>query len=117
MTTSAGDTGATFGCMRPEQRVNADCPPELMNAEDPAVHPLHVRFDGQAEGRSAHHRRLSRLRLYDASICLPADHHEGDIYWCTADVGWVTGHSYILYGPLANGATTLVSRAFPTIRR
>jgi acetyl-CoA synthetase len=42
------------------------------------------------------------------------DYHDGDIYWCTADVGWVTGHSYILYGPLANGATTLMFEGVPT---
>ena len=43
------------------------------------------------------------------------DYHGGDIYWCTADVGWVTGHSYIVYGPLANGATTLMFEGIPTI--
>ena len=42
------------------------------------------------------------------------DYHDGDIYWCTADVGWVTGHSYIVYGPLANGATTLMFEGVPT---
>jgi acetyl-CoA synthetase len=42
------------------------------------------------------------------------DYHEGDVYWCTADVGWVTGHSYIVYGPLANGATTLMFEGVPT---
>ena len=42
------------------------------------------------------------------------DYHDGDIYWCTADVGWVTGHSYIVYGPLANGATTLMFEGIPT---
>jgi acyl-coenzyme A synthetase/AMP-(fatty) acid ligase len=42
------------------------------------------------------------------------DYHEGEIYWCTADVGWVTGHSYIVYGPLANGATTLMFEGMPT---
>jgi acetyl-CoA synthetase len=77
----------------------------------PAVHPLHVRLDRQAEGRAAHDRRLSRLCLDDAQYVF--DYHDGDIYWCTADVGWVTGHSYIVYGPLANGATTLMFEGVP----
>ena len=45
------------------------------------------------------------------------DYHDGDIYWCTADVGWVTGHSYIVYGPLANGATTLMFEGVPDLAR
>ncbi len=77
-----------------------------------AVHPLHLGLDRHAEGRAAHLGRLSRVRVDDASI--PSfDYHDGDIYWCTADVGWVTGHSYILYGPLANGATTLMFEGVP----
>ena len=79
-------------------------PPEGMNAEGRCSSFTRQVRKG-AEGCSAHHRRLSRLRLDDSSLCL--DYHEGDIDWCTADVGWVTGHSYILYGPLVNGATTL----------
>ena len=77
-----------------------------------AVHPLHVRLDRQAEGRAAHHRRLSAVF---ASIThqYVFDYHDGDIYWCTADVGWVTGHSYILYGPLSNGAITLMFEGVP----
>jgi acyl-coenzyme A synthetase/AMP-(fatty) acid ligase len=77
-----------------------------------AVHPLHLRLDRQAQGRAAHHRRLSGLRRDDAQYVF--DYHDGDVYWCTADVGWVTGHSYIVYGPLANGATTLMFEGVPT---
>jgi acetyl-CoA synthetase len=76
-----------------------------------AVHPLHLRLHRQAEGRAAHHRRLPGVcgltheRVFD--------YRPGEVYWCTADVGWVTGHSYIVYGPLANGATTLLFEGVP----
>ena len=72
-------------------------------ARGSAVHSLHVGFDWQTEGCIAHDRRLHGVRLADSrgSIRLSP----GEIYWCTADVGWVTGHTYIVYGPLANGAT------------
>ena len=78
----------------------------------PALHPLHLRLDRQAEGRPAHDRpatcsasSLTHKWVFDLK--------EDDIYWCTADVGWVTGHSYIVYGPLANGATTRHVRRGP----
>jgi acetyl-CoA synthetase len=77
-----------------------------------ALHPLHLRLHRPAQGRGAHHRRLPGLRLDDPRVHF--DYHEGDVYWCTADVGWVTGHSYIVYGPLANGATTLMFEGVPT---
>jgi acetyl-CoA synthetase len=77
----------------------------------PAVHPLHLGLDRQAQGRAAHHRRLPALRRDDPQVRVRL--HEGDVYWCTADVGWVTGHSYIVYGPLANGATTLMFEGVP----
>ena len=77
----------------------------------PALHPLHLGFDRQAQGCAAHHRRLSGLGglTYD----LVFDYRAPDIFWCAADIGWVTGHSYILYGPLANGATTLMYEGVP----
>ncbi len=84
-----------------------------MERRGSAVHPLHLRLDRQAEGRAAHHRRLSRLCRDDASSTCSTT-IDGDIYWCTADVGWVTGHTYIVYGPLANGATTLMFEGVPT---
>jgi len=73
-------------------------PPEEMNAEDPLFILYHQRLDGKAERRAAHERRLHSLCGTDAPHVF--DYHDGDIYWCTADVGWVTGHSYIVYGPL-----------------
>ena len=70
----------------------------------PAVHPLHLGLHREAQGRAAHHRRLR----VNASLTTRwvFDLREDDVYWCTADVGWVTGHSYVVYGPLMNGATT-----------
>ena len=78
----------------------------------PAVHPLHLGLDGKARRASLH---TSGGYLVFASVThqYVFDYHDGDIYWCTADVGWVTGHSYILYGPLANGATTLMFEGVP----
>ena len=78
----------------------------------PAVHPLHLGLDRQAQGRActppaATSSTPSMTHQY------VFDYHDGDIYWCTADVGWVTGHSYIVYGPLANGATTLMFEGVP----
>jgi hypothetical protein len=78
----------------------------------PAVHPLHLGLHGPAQGRGAHDGRLSRLCRDDAPVHLRLQ--DGDVFWCTADVGWVTGHSYIVYGPLANGATTLMFEGVPT---
>ena len=93
---------------RPADRVRA----RADERRGSALHPLHVGLDRQAERRAAHDRRLSRLRELSrtnaCSICAT-----DDIYWCTADVGWVTGHSYIVYGPLANGATTLMFEGVP----
>ena len=94
------------------QMVTDECPVEEMNAEDPLFILYTSGSTGTAEGRAAHHRRLSRLCGETHQYVF--DYHDGDIYWCTADVGWVTGHSYILYGPLANGATTLMFEGVPT---
>ena len=88
-----------------------DCPCEPMNAEDPLVHPLHVGLDRQAQGRAAHHRRLCGVDRDHLPLCLRL--RPGEIFWCTADVGWVTGHSYVVYGPLANGATSLMFEGVP----
>jgi acetyl-CoA synthetase len=76
-----------------------------------AVHPLHLRLHRQAQGRAPHHGGY----LVWASMTheYVFDYRPGDIYWCAADVGWVTGHSYIVYGPLANGATTLMFEGVP----
>ena len=79
----------------------------------PAVRALHQRLDRQAQGRAAHDRRLhdrgQRARTGTSSISSPSK----DVYWCSADVGWVTGHSYIVYGPMANGATSVMYEGAP----
>ena len=91
---------------------SADCSPEEMNAEDP----LFILYTSGSTGRPKGVLHTSGGYLVWAAMTheLVFDYHDGDIYWCTADVGWVTGHSYIVYGPLANGATTLMFEGVPT---
>ncbi|MFO1150316.1 MAG: acetate--CoA ligase [Alsobacter sp.] len=93
-------------------KVSADCPPEPMNAEDP----LFLLYTSGSTGKPKGVVHTTGGYLVYASMThqYVFDYHEGDIYWCTADVGWVTGHSYIIYGPLANGATTLMFEGIPT---
>lgn len=88
-----------------------DCPCEPMNAEDP----LFILYTSGSTGKPKGVLHTTGGYLVFASMThqYVFDYHEGDIYWCTADVGWVTGHSYILYGPLANGATTLMFEGVP----
>ncbi len=88
-----------------------DCPPEEMNAEDP----LFILYTSGSTGQPKGVLHTTGGYLVWAAMTheLVFDYHEGDIYWCTADVGWVTGHSYIVYGPLANGATTLMFEGVP----
>jgi acetyl-CoA synthetase len=92
-------------------KVTADCPPVEMNAEDP----LFILYTSGSTGKPKGVLHTSGGYLAYASMThqYVFDYHDGDIYWCTADVGWVTGHSYILYGPLANGATTLMFEGVP----
>lgn len=88
-----------------------DCPPEEMNAEDP----LFILYTSGSTGKPKGVLHTTGGYLVYASMThqYVFDYHDGDIYWCTADVGWVTGHSYIVYGPLANGATTLMFEGVP----
>ena len=93
-------------------KASPDCPAEAMDAEDP----LFILYTSGSTGKPKGVVHTSGGYLVYAAMTheLTFDYHEGDIYWCTADVGWVTGHSYIVYGPLANGATTLMFEGVPT---
>jgi acetyl-CoA synthetase len=93
------------------REASADCPPERMSAEDP----LFVLYTSGSTGKPKGVLHTSGGYLLFAAMThqYVFDYRDGDIYWCTADVGWVTGHSYILYGPLANGATTLMFEGIP----
>ncbi|MFT4885835.1 MAG: acetyl-CoA synthetase [Pseudohongiellaceae bacterium] len=89
-----------------------ECELELMEAEDP----LFILYTSGSTGKPKGVLHTTAGYLLGASIThkYVFDYHEGDVYWCTADVGWVTGHSYIVYGPLANGAITLMFEGVPT---
>ncbi|VXD03682.1 acetyl-CoA synthetase [Enterobacterales bacterium 8AC] len=91
--------------------VSADCPPEEINAEDP----LFILYTSGSTGKpkGVVHTTGGYLVYAAMTFKYVFDYHDGDIYWCTADVGWVTGHSYLLYGPLACGAVTLMFEGVP----
>ena len=91
---------------------DANCPPEEMNAEDP----LFILYTSGSTGKPKGVMHTTGGYMVYASMThkYVFDYHENDIFWCTADVGWVTGHSYIIYGPLCNGATTLMFEGVPT---
>ena len=93
------------------QTVSHDCPAEPMDAEDP----LFILYTSGSTGKPKGVLHTTGGYLLGAAMThkYVFDYHEGDIYWCTADVGWVTGHSYIVYGPLANGATSLIFEGVP----
>ena len=88
------------------------CPPEPMNAEDP----LFILYTSGSTGKPKGVLHTTGGYLVYAAMThqYTFDYHDGDVFWCTADVGWITGHSYIVYGPLANGATTLMFEGVPT---
>ncbi len=90
---------------------SADCPAEVMDAEDP----LFILYTSGSTGKPKGVLHTTGGYLLGAAMThkYVFDYHDGDVYWCTADVGWVTGHSYIVYGPLANGATTLMFEGVP----
>ena len=92
--------------------LSADCPAEPMGAEDP----LFILYTSGSTGKPKGVMHTTGGYLVHASMShqYVFDYREGDVFWCTADVGWVTGHSYIVYGPLANGATTLMFEGVPT---
>jgi acetyl-CoA synthetase len=92
--------------------VESECPVEWMDAEDP----LFILYTSGSTGKPKGVLHTTGGYLLFAAIThkYVFDYHDGDIYWCTADVGWVTGHSYIVYGPLANGAISLVFEGVPT---
>jgi acetyl-CoA synthetase len=92
-------------------KVSADCPPAEMKAEDP----LFILYTSGSTGKpkGVVHTTGGYLVFAAMTHQYVFDYHDGDVYWCTADVGWVTGHSYIVYGPLANGATTLMFEGIP----
>ena len=94
-----------------EKNVDADCPCEEMGAEDP----LFVLYTSGSTGKpkGVLHTTGGYMVYASSTHQYVFDYHPGDVYWCTADVGWVTGHSYIVYGPLANGATTLMFEGVP----
>ncbi len=93
-------------------QASADCPCEEMDAEDP----LFILYTSGSTGKpKGVQHNVGGYMVYTAvTHKYIFDYHDGDIYWCTADIGWVTGHSYIIYGPLANGATTVMFEGVPT---
>ncbi len=92
-------------------KASNDCPPQEMDAEDP----LFILYTSGSTGKPKGVLHTTGGYLVYAAYTheLVFDYHEGDIYWCTADIGWITGHSYIVYGPLANRATTVMFEGVP----
>ena len=89
-----------------------ECPPEPMDAEDP----LFILYTSGSTGKpkGVQHTTGGYLLYTAMTHKYIFDYHEGDVYWCTADIGWITGHSYVIYGPLCNGASTLMFEGVPT---
>ena len=104
--------GRDFAYEAEAAKVSADCPPEPMNAEDP----LFILYTSGSTGKPKGVLHTTGGYLFWAAYTHETvfDYRDGEAFWCTADVGWVTGHSYIVYGPLANGATSLMFEGVPT---
>ncbi len=94
------------------EQMDGECKPELMDAEDP----LFVLYTSGSTGKPKGVMHTTGGYLLQAAMThkYVFDYHDGDVYWCTADVGWVTGHTYIVYGPLCNGGITLMFEGIPT---
>ncbi len=92
-------------------KVSADCPAEELDSEDP----LFILYTSGSTGtpKGVMHTTGGYLVYTSYTHKMIFDYHDGDVYWCTADIGWVTGHSYIVYGPLCNGATTIMFEGVP----
>jgi acetyl-CoA synthetase len=110
--------GRDFAYEAEAAKVTADCPPEPMGAEDP----LFILYTSGSTGKPKGVLHTTGGYLAWAAWTHEAvfDYRPGEVFWCTADVGWVTGHSYIVYGPLANGATSLIFEGvpnYPTVSR
>jgi acetyl-CoA synthetase len=105
-------SGRDFWYQEEAAKVTAECKAQEMKAEDP----LFILYTSGSTGKPKGVLHSTGGYLVFASMThqYVFDYHDGDIYWCTADVGWVTGHSYIVYGPLANGATTVMFEGVPT---
>jgi len=105
-------SGRDFWYHEEAAKVTAECKAQEMKAEDP----LFILYTSGSTGKpkGVLHSTAGYLVFASMTHQYVFDYHDGDIYWCTADVGWVTGHSYIVYGPLANGATTLMFEGVPT---
>ncbi|MEK7814010.1 MAG: acetate--CoA ligase, partial [Candidatus Desantisbacteria bacterium] len=95
-----------------DKNLSLECEPEEMDAEDP----LFILYTSGSTGKPKGllHTTAGYLMFVSESFKYIFDYHDEDTYWCTADIGWITGHSYIVYGPLANGATTLMFEGVPT---
>jgi len=104
-------SGRDFFYHQEMEKASSMCPPEEMDSEDP----LFILYTSGSTGKpkGVLHSTAGYLVYTSITHQYVFDYHDGDIYWCTADIGWVTGHSYILYGPLSNGATTLMFEGVP----